>query len=640
MPKKDSEFCGEHAVFNSAGNSSSSTRVPCPYDTSHTVDIKKLESHMRNKCNSRPRILESKYLIKDINMSVQLPELSTIPNIYSINFINTKSSLSQAEKLELLKTSEGWSSGNAALSVLPGELRYTKGTSAMFGDLSSYTAKKPIVPDFIPSNSETEDSPNKKIKLSTPINDSEETNQPNTLDMRKKSEEASPFEKYIAFDKVIPSITSVVNRKIYTKNIESIEPSSSFYSKLGLQKNNAELLKIDQSFPERILSHPVLEDQRKIKTNLKHISQQASLVGHLKENNLLSSKYKYIEFGSGNGHLSKSVYEAMGSEGIKTKFILVDRRNFRKVWSNSEQTNKDDPTRDPNDGPLIASPKMAEDFNDNIDNIQNEVNSSFNQSINRIQIDIRDLDLSGLECLKAKKGEESAENGGYYPIVAYSKHLCGAATDLALKCLQNYQKSGGTVVGIVFALCCHHACKYSMYCNQDYLIKNLSEPKESSFGVDGCNDDKNLKSDAGKSELDYGFDRAKFDPMIRDKVVRLSATSSWAICGWEKSNIVSLNSKCNTTNNSEGQPILANNTDSAEEYGEIVNNQNGEDQTDSACLDGMKNERVIIGKYCKRFFDFGRLEFVKESLGLGSSKLVIYTTADISPENLALVATL
>ena len=49
--------------------------------------------------------------------------------------------------------------------------------------------------------------------------------------------------------------------------------------------------------------------------------------------------------------------------------------------------------------------------------------------VKRIGMDIKDLDLSKLDLLKGKN------------VVAYSKHLCGSATDVALKSLVNYAKS-------------------------------------------------------------------------------------------------------------------------------------------------------------------------------------------------------
>lgn len=46
-------------------------------------------------------------------------------------------------------------------------------------------------------------------------------------------------------------------------------------------------------------------------------------------------------------------------------------------------------------------------------------------------IDIKDLDLSKVQALSDADGKRKK-------VVALSKHLCGSATDITLKCLINY----------------------------------------------------------------------------------------------------------------------------------------------------------------------------------------------------------
>ena len=74
-------------------------------------------------------------------------------------------------------------------------------------------------------------------------------------------------------------------------------------------------------------------------------------------------------------------------------------------------------------------------------------------------IDIKDLDLSLVPEVKDT------------PIVSVSKHLCGCATDLTLRCLSQ-PKVHTLSTGIVIALCCHHACTYEDYINLDFLEQN------------------------------------------------------------------------------------------------------------------------------------------------------------------------
>jgi tRNA:m4X modification enzyme len=89
----------------------------------------------------------------------------------------------------------------------------------------------------------------------------------------------------------------------------------------------------------------------------------------------------------------------------------------------------------------------------------------------RIGIDIKDLDLSKLGAVSDKS------------VVAFSKHLCGAATDIMLKCLVNFKNAkrekteANPVIGIVVALCCHQVCRHYMYPDHDYLRDlDISEP--------------------------------------------------------------------------------------------------------------------------------------------------------------------
>ena len=80
-------------------------------------------------------------------------------------------------------------------------------------------------------------------------------------------------------------------------------------------------------------------------------------------------------------------------------------------------------------------------------------------STTRIRIDIADLALANVPCVKSAAtaaGDEERQS----PVVALSKHLCGCATDLALRCLAN---AGGPVDGLCVACCCHHRLRLSRF---------------------------------------------------------------------------------------------------------------------------------------------------------------------------------
>ena len=54
-----------------------------------------------------------------------------------------------------------------------------------------------------------------------------------------------------------------------------------------------------------------------------------------------------------------------------------------------------------------------------------------------------------------------------------SKHLCGAATDLALRCIENFaQNAPERTKTILIALCCHHRCDWNIYVGKDFLLSH------------------------------------------------------------------------------------------------------------------------------------------------------------------------
>lgn len=85
----------------------------------------------------------------------------------------------------------------------------------------------------------------------------------------------------------------------------------------------------------------------------------------------------------------------------------------------------------------------------------------------RLHMDIVDLDLLGVEAVRGRG------------LVGVGKHLCGAATDLALRCMISTLQRGVAVgrgqgvkvCGVAIALCCHHRCVWDQLVGQDYLTQ-------------------------------------------------------------------------------------------------------------------------------------------------------------------------
>ena len=92
-------------------------------------------------------------------------------------------------------------------------------------------------------------------------------------------------------------------------------------------------------------------------------------------------------------------------------------------------------------------------------------------------------------------------------VIAIGKHLCGAATDLAINSLVNFVRNSVSkteqninknkhVLGMMIALCCHHRCSWKTFAGKKYLLEN------------------------------YGFSPNEF--------TLLCGLSSWATCGTGK----------------------------------------------------------------------------------------------------------
>ena len=160
---------------------------------------------------------------------------------------------------------------------------------------------------------------------------------------------------------------------------------------------------------------------------LKHATQQSSLVSHMK--NLLTSvekveKYTICEFGCGRAELSR--YAALSiSKDLKVpnKVVLIDRGNNRMKFDK---------------------------------NIREECEHTL---VERYKCDIKDINLPLI--LKDSASEK---------VLAISKHLCGVATDLTLRCLNKISKEQKAAV---IAMCCRHVCNSQDYINPGFIKKLL-----------------------------------------------------------------------------------------------------------------------------------------------------------------------
>ncbi|NXK94760.1 TRM13 enzyme, partial [Formicarius rufipectus] len=346
----------------------------------------------------------------------------------------------------------------------------------------------------------------------------------------------------------------------------SIEELQNLIIKLKKASNGLELY-----LKEQILSHEALQealnDPKNGESAFKHLKQQASILGHMEKLHLLGPGRCFVEFGAGRGKLSHWVDIALQNvESVQ--FLLVERATTRfKV-----------------DGKHKRRDSIFE----------------------RLQVDIQHLCLNKVPILEKTK----------LPVVGIGKHLCGAATDLALRCLvESYTaccdgendkpaaKRSRTATaavapdpaadngkniedhkpaaGIVIALCCHHKCDWMHYVGREFF---------KSVGL-------------GPVEFHY-FQRM----------------SSWATCGMRETT--------HRASASEDQP----------HYPEEHEQTFSRTESGSDTLQGILTveERKEIGCLCKRLIDHGRIEYLQQQ-GYKAA-LQYYTESAVSLENVLLTA--
>ncbi|CAE8625463.1 unnamed protein product, partial [Polarella glacialis] len=232
----------------------------------------------------------------------------------------------------------------------------------------------------------------------------------------------------------------------------------------------------------------------------RHLVQLASIVGNMERRGLLKPSITgdgrlqedakvILEFGAGRGMLTLALQAVLtGALGILVERRIVSKRSDRALRAAG----------------LAHGLNLAQDL-------------SSKSSFSRLTIDIRDLDLSrAIASFGVSPGRAVGR-----PVLAVSKHLCGAATDLALRCLKashaaesnnssssnNSNKitnnnnsnssnnnhssssrnnnnnnsnndseaaaSGCVTQGVAVALCCHHLCNWQDYTGQRYFQETL-----------------------------------------------------------------------------------------------------------------------------------------------------------------------
>jgi tRNA:m4X modification enzyme len=350
--------------------------------------------------------------------------------------------------------------------------------------------------------------------------------------------------------------------------------------------------------------------------NNKHGAQHASLIGNMSTFGLFKhpKDTMFIEFGAGKGYLTNALAALVsGADHL----VMMDNQKFK----------------------LLADRGLRD------------------KKMQRVRCDIANFEPSGLVGF-----EKSLYS------VAFGKHLCGAATDLTLRCclrslLKEKEKMNmkdkedkeetvtgrgsstseeedrnsleeelqvqpastlNSLLGLGVATCCHHRCTWQHYVAQDVI-------------------------------LELGFTPEEFE--------MISHFTSWALCGHGASNSkISRERKSGTEGTTEGVSNSAGNGgggaaaaadgngngNGVKDKDEVAMNEeeeiNEEENLNEQGNGGgwrlhhsfSREQRQLIGRQCKRLIDYGRVEWLRRN-GFEAIE-VLYCDPESSGENRLVLA--
>ncbi len=189
---------------------------------------------------------------------------------------------------------------------------------------------------------------------------------------------------------------------------------------------------------DKFISNVCIEKNDK---NNKHLEQISSIVSHVEV--LLDAQDKsqstcLVELGAGRGKLSYWYEQSRTEKSSKNSECTKKKLNILLIERGSQRFKFD-----------FALKKDSSDFE-------------------RIRIDLKDFYINEVDLIK--KSDK---------YLLYGKHLCGVATDYALRSLkislEKYAESGVDLKfsGLVLAVCCHNQCVWESFCGRRFFEQEL-----------------------------------------------------------------------------------------------------------------------------------------------------------------------
>ncbi|SCV00779.1 LAMI_0G07250g1_1 [Lachancea mirantina] len=214
--------------------------------------------------------------------------------------------------------------------------------------------------------------------------------------------------------------------------------------------------------PTEIKSNEPVELRRfpQLLGSRKHARQQSSLIQHVQDHGMFpanpNDSVTYMEFGCGRAELSRylnqsvvlhllNASQAATRPAVMPSYVFIDRASNRMKFDKKIRDDVDELCDADSAATATAS----------------RPDSNTYPCITRKKIDIKDLYLDALV---------SPNKNNKYVVI--SKHLCGVATDLTIRCVLNssvLHTKDRHLQGMVIAMCCRHVCDPARYANPSYI---------------------------------------------------------------------------------------------------------------------------------------------------------------------------
>ncbi|XP_037954026.1 tRNA:m(4)X modification enzyme TRM13-like [Teleopsis dalmanni] len=332
-----------------------------------------------------------------------------------------------------------------------------------------------------------------------------------------------------------------------------------------------------------------LANQTYGKETRKHLEQTAALLGILDMKEQLQNSTSFVEFGAGKGQLAYYLAQLLG-DYKNSQVILLDRMSLRHKKDNKIE-----------DRSLVK----------------------------RIRVDIADFYMDRLDLLT-----KTART------VAVSKHLCGAATDLTLRCILQPTNSVKATEFIMIALCCHHRCEWRSFVGKEFCQRHNIIPREFAIitkmvGWAICGTGMSRER---RRELEQRVERAldsaeegttenndKIDTILSETTGEEDGSVTEEVIGKTKETIK--------------EAVVATATQLLTDKETSIVTKEADTNIDVSEPNKLRltlAEREEIGFMCKRVLDHARLEYLRKN-GYEAS-LNYYVPKDVTLENVCLLA--